>query len=145
MRPTLWIRFGRAPRSHLTSATLGGLAVGALGLVIQFVADPAKFGVFPLGLLLVAGAAAIVWLGERWYWSPLIAVALGSWITVGGTLSGDLPANLASSEPLTVGGNVVMVVGLIGSAVVGAVAFVRSRRQGQRHSHEVGAVGRDEA
>jgi len=61
------------------------------------------------------------------------------WITIGGTLSGDLPANLASADPLTVGGNVVMVVGLVGGAIVGAISFIRAGRRSTRTSqhHEL--------
>jgi peptidoglycan/LPS O-acetylase OafA/YrhL len=76
-------RLPRKPHPPLSTAILGGLAAGALGLVMQFVAEPAKFGVFPPGLYFVAGVMAIVWLGRRWRWSPLAAVALSLWITVG--------------------------------------------------------------
>jgi hypothetical protein len=124
------------PRSRLTTATLGGLAVGVLGLLLQFIADPAKFGVFPPGIYFVVVAAAILWLHERWRWSPLIAVALGLWIVIGGTLSGDLPANLASSDILTVAGNIVMVLGPLGAAGFGIGSVVRPghRTSGQRQA-----------
>ena len=128
-------RLVRGPRSRLTTATLGGLAVGVLGLLLQFIADPAKFGSFPPGIYFLIVAAAIVWLAERWRWSALIAVALVLWIVIGGTLSGKLSANLASSDMLTVAGNVVMVLGLLGAAVFGILAVVRRgrhRTSGQR-------------
>jgi peptidoglycan/LPS O-acetylase OafA/YrhL len=98
-------RLPRKPHPPLSTAILGGLAAGALGLVMQFVAEPAKFGVFPPGLYFVAGVMAIVWLGRRWRWSPLAAVALSMWITVGG--------------------NAVMVVGLVGAAVANLLATFR--------------------
>lgn len=118
-------RLPRKPHPPLSTAILGGLAAGALGLVMQFVAEPAKFGVFPPGLYFVAGVMAIVWLGRRWRWSPLAAVALSLWITVGGSMAGELPANLASHDVLTVSGNAVMVVGLVGAAVAGLLATFR--------------------
>ena len=115
------------PRS--TKVALCGLAIGILGLAIQWMADPAKFPGFPPGIIVVLTAGAIVAFGPRWWWTPVFAVLVGLWIVVGGFLSGQLTANLASGEAGTIAGNVVMCLGLIIAAVTGVFAMIEGRRR----------------
>ncbi|TQM01792.1 hypothetical protein [Pseudonocardia kunmingensis] len=124
-----------APRS--TKLALAGLAVGVLGLVIQWIADPAKFPGFPPGIIMIVAAAAIVAFGVRWWWTPVFSVLAGTWIVGGGFLSAQLTANLASGDAGTVAGNVVMSLGLIVAAVAGILAMIEGRRRLRR-----GAAGR---
>lgn len=116
-----------APRS--TRLALCGLAVGILGLVIQWVADPAKFPGFPPGVVVILVAAAIVAFGVRWWWAPVFAVLVGLWIVVGGFLSAELTANLASGDAGTIAGNVVMCLGLIIAAVAGVFGMIEGHRR----------------
>lgn len=120
----------RSRRSSAVQKTVLGQAVAALGLLIQWAADPALFWPpgFPPGLLFVGGAAAIVWLDRRSAWSPLAAVVMSLWITVGGLMGGDLQKNLGSGDVGLVAGNVVMELGLLFSAVAGCVAVAANRR-----------------
>lgn len=110
-------------RSRALDVVFAGLGVAVVGLLVQFAAEPAKFGVFPLGILFVAAAALIVWLTRRWRIAPLAGVLISLWIAFGGITTGLLAANLASGNALTVTGNVVMVVGLAIAALVGIAAM----------------------
>ncbi|WP_051581329.1 hypothetical protein [Pseudonocardia acaciae] len=111
-------------RSRWGTAVLVGLGIAVVGLLIQFAGEPAKFGVFPPGIVFIAVAGLIVWLTRRWRVGPLAGVLVGAWITFGGVRGGQLAANLASSNALTVAGNVVMEVGLLGAVVTGVIGMV---------------------
>lgn len=119
-----------------TQMTLAGLGVGIVGLLIQWVADPAKFGgahrtfglSVPPGILFLVACAILVLLTLRWRWHTMFAVLIGFWIViVGGILAGQLRPNLTSSNLGTVLGNVVMCVGLVAAMVAGVWAIVRGR------------------
>jgi hypothetical protein len=122
----------RDNRNRSLLLTLGGLAVGVAGLVLQWIADPDKFGGFPPGIYAIAAAGALTWFGRRWRWSPLAAVLMGLWIVVGGTLAGKLQENLTSGDTLTVAGNLVMAAGLLLAVVAGGTAIAGARRTAQR-------------
>ena len=115
-----------APRSPLLRTTLVGLGVAVVGLLLQFAADPARFGAFPTGIYVIVAVAAITWFGRRFRWTPLLAVLLGLWITVGGLLGDQLQPNLTSPVALTVAGNLVMVVGLVVAVVAGVLTIWRN-------------------
>jgi peptidoglycan/LPS O-acetylase OafA/YrhL len=116
------------PRSRKVVAVLGALGLAIGGLLIQFVADPAKFWPFPPGIYFILGAVLIVWLMQRWRIAPLAGILIGLWINFGGIVRGELFANLASGDVLTIVGNVVMEIGLIGAVVVGIVAIAAPDR-----------------
>jgi hypothetical protein len=58
----------------------------------------------------------------------MAAIALPAWIVFGGLLAGDLVENLMAADPLLVGGNVVMVAGLLFSMVASVDAVASNRR-----------------
>ncbi|AGL17575.1 hypothetical protein [Actinoplanes sp. N902-109] len=107
--------------------SLAGLAVGVLGLVIQWIADPGKFPVFPPGIIVIVACAGLVVAVRRW-WSPVFAVLIALWILLGGLATGQLTPNLTSSDAGTVAGNVVMSLGLAVAAVTGVAAMAGARR-----------------
>jgi hypothetical protein len=107
--------------------SLYGLAVGIAGLVIQWVADPGKFGAFPPGIAVIAGCGALTLIAGRRWWAPVFAVLIALWITVGGLAAGQLTPNLTGGDAGTVAGNVVMLIGLAFAAVTGIMAMVRAR------------------
>lgn len=116
------------PRSWKVAAVLGGLGIAIVGLLIQFAADPVKFWPFPPGIYFILGAALIVWLMQRWRIAPLAGILIGLWINFGGIVRGELFANLASGDVLTIVGNVVMEIGLLGAVVIGIVAIAAPDR-----------------
>jgi hypothetical protein len=126
--------------SRATSLSLAGLAVGIVGLLVQWAADPGKFGgvhktfgmAFPPGILFIAACGVLVVLTRRWWWHPVFAVLIAFWIVVMGSVADQLQPNLVSSNPGTVAGNVVMALGLVSSGVAGVygmVTGVRARRR----------------
>ena len=123
---TVAAHFRSAPRS--TKLSLAGLAVGVLGLVVQWIADPEKFGGFPPGILFIAGCAALVVVASGRWWAPVFSVLISLWITLGGLAAGLLTPNFVSSNAGTVVGTAVMTVGLAFAAVTGVVAMTSGRR-----------------
>lgn len=104
--------------------SLWGLAAGVLGLVIQWIADPAKFAPFPPGIVFIVVCGALVVVTVRHWWAPVFSVLISLWIVVGGWAAGQVTPNLTSGDVGTVAGNVVMLLGLAFAAVTGVVAMV---------------------
>jgi hypothetical protein len=111
-----------------TRLSLWGLAVGILGLVIQWIAEPAKFFPFPPGILFIAGFGALVMFAGRRWWAPVFAVLISAWIVLGGLAAGKLTPNLVSPSVGTVAGTAVMTLGLAFAAVTGVVAMLTARQ-----------------
>ena len=124
----------RLNRASLIS--FAGLAVGILGLLVQWIADPARFAkgeqpfgiVIPPGILFIAGAALLMLVTSRWWWHPVFAVLISFWIVVLGALANQLTPNLVSHNPGTVGGTVVMSLGLLAALVAGVASMVTTLR-----------------
>ena len=124
---------------RLNRATLiafAGLLVGVLGLIIQWLANPAKFAAassgfgvpFPPGIIFIVVAGALTLVTARWWWHPIFTALIAFWIVVGGALAGQLTPNLLSHNVGTVAGNVVMSLGLIVALVAGVVSMVGAFR-----------------
>ena len=125
------LRFSRS-----TVLSYAGLLTGILGLLIQWAADPSKFSdgeqsfgvTFPPGILFILAFGVLMLATSRWWWHPVFAVLIAFWIVVMGTVADQLQPNLVSHNPGTVGGNVVMALGLILAGVTGVSAMVTGRR-----------------
>ncbi len=112
---------------------LWGLAAGILGLVVQWIAEPAKFNPFPPGIVFIAVFGALTVFTARRWWGPIFAVLISLWIVFGGLAAGQLTPNLTSSNAGTVGGTVVMSLGLLFAAGAGIMAIlVAWRARGRR-------------
>ncbi len=114
--------------SRSTRLSLAGLAVGISGLVVQWAADPAKFGGFPPGILIIAACAALVVLASGRWWAPIFGVLISLWIVVGGWAAGQLTPNFRSGDAGTVIGTAVMTLGLVVAATAGITAMITDRR-----------------
>ncbi|KAA8890783.1 hypothetical protein F3087_06000 [Nocardia colli] len=111
-----------------TKLSLYGLIIGILGLIIQWIADPAKFPGFPPGILVIAVFAIAVALTARWWWTPLLATLIAAFIALGGLLGGALVNNLTSGNIATIAGNIILYAGLAIAAIAGILATIDSRR-----------------
>lgn len=123
-------RFSAAPKS--TKLSLSGLAVGIAGLIVQWIADPVKFGGFPPGIAFIAVAGALVVVTSGRWWAPAFAVLISMWIVLGGLAAGQLTPNFQSGNAGTVAGTAVMTLGLAFAAVAGIVAMLAGRRARER-------------
>lgn len=124
--------------NRTTVLVYAGLLVGVLGLIIQWVADPSKFDdgsvKVPPGILFILGFGVLMLVTGRWWWHPVFAVLIAFWIVVMGSVADKLQPNLTSHNPGTVGGNVVMALGLILAGVTGVSAMVTGRRARRGHA-----------
>jgi hypothetical protein len=116
--------------SRSTLASLAGLVIGIAGLIIQWIADPAKFAgdVFPPGIAFIAGSGVLMLITARWWWHPVFGVLIAVWIVGVGSLADQVQPQLTSDNPGTVAGVVVMAGGLILTAVAGIVSMITARR-----------------
>ena len=113
-----------------------GLAIGIVGLLVQWAADPAKFAAaqgffglaFPPGILFIVVAGLVSLATARWWWHPVFSVLIAFWIVGVGGLTGQLTPNLFSSNLGTVAGNAVMSIGLVLAFVTGIAAMLGGRR-----------------
>ncbi|MFE9583275.1 hypothetical protein ACFYO1_43360 [Nocardia sp. NPDC006044] len=123
---TIGTRWTQLPKN--TKLSLYGLATGILGLIIQWIADPAKFPGFPPGILVIAVFAILVALTARWWWTPLLATLIATFIALGGLLGGALLDNLSSGNTATIAGNIILYTGLTIAAIAGILATIDNRR-----------------
>ena len=122
--------------SRPTLISLAGLLVGIVGLVIQWIAVPAKFagaegtfGIsFPPGIAFILAFGLLTLATVRWWWHPVFAVLISFWIAGAGTMAGKTGPNLTSHDFGTVAGTAIMVAGLIASFVAGLVSMRTGRR-----------------
>jgi len=124
---TISERFSAIPST--TKLSLSGLGAGIVGLVIQWIADPATFPGFPPGIGFIAVCAALVVLAVGRWWSPIFSVVISLWIVFGGWAAGVLVPNFRSDNAGTVAGNAVMTAGLVFAAVTGIVAMIAGLRR----------------
>ena len=126
VKSTIAARFSSTPKS--TKLSLSGLAVGILGLIVQWIADPGKFPGFPPGIIFIAVCAALVVVASGRWWAPVFSVLISLWIVLGGLAAGKMTPNFRSGNAGTVIGTAVMSLGLAFAAVTGVVAMLASRR-----------------
>jgi hypothetical protein len=126
-----FLRFSRA-----SQLALAGMLIGIAGLIIQTIADPAKFAEaegqfrfsFPPGILFILAAAALMIATNRWWWHPIFGVLIAVWIVGLGTLAGKLTPNLVSPNLGTVIGTIVMAAGLVLTALAGLYSMIAALR-----------------
>lgn len=119
-----------------TLVSMGGLLVGIVGLIVQWIAVPAKFsgaegtfGIsFPPGIAFIAAFGLLTLLTARWWWHGVFGAFIAFWIVGVGSMADQLQPNLFSDNPGTVAGNVVMSAGLIVAFAAGLVSAVTGRR-----------------
>lgn len=134
MASSIAARFSAAPNSMKLS--LAGLAVGVLGLIVQWIADPVKFSGFPPGIIFIAVCAALVSVASGRWWAPVFSVLISLWIMLGGLAAGKLTPNFVSNNAGTIVGTAVMSLGLVFAAITGIVAMLAGRR-----ARETGVAG----
>jgi hypothetical protein len=113
--------------------TIGGLAVGAIGIGILWAAG-VEFPFYPPPGLLILGAGAAFVAFAPWRWAPGVGVALGVFMIVGfvasSVVSGTGTDNLLGEHGTGAAiGQVIQLVGVITALVAGVVATRQAYRE----------------
>jgi hypothetical protein len=104
------------------AATIGGLIVGAVGIVILWAAGVAFPFAIPPGIIILTVGALFVGLG-RWRWTPAVGAALGLFVTIGFLISPTGLDNLTGQSGTAVAlGQGIQQVGVITAFVAGLIA-----------------------
>jgi hypothetical protein len=108
--------------------TVAGLAAAAAGIVIQ-IASGANYPTVPPGLIILLAAAALVAVGNRWRWTPLVGVLVALFLLVGGAVAPQARDQLG--DPAQVGiflGTVIQLLALVIALIAAAAAARQSFR-----------------
>lgn len=115
--------------SGLRVATVAGLVVGALGIVILWAAGVSFPVAIPPGIVILLAGALVVGLVRR-RWAPAVGAFLGLFVFTGFLISPTGRTNLAGDEGFAVAmGQAVEVAGVLIALIAGVLA-VRSERHG---------------
>lgn len=114
--------------SRPTLVTIAGLAVVAVGIVVQ-IASGVEYPLVPPGAVIAVVVAGFVALAHRWWWPPLVATAYAAFLTFGSIVTPGVADRLGN--PADVGqflGTAIQMVGVLATLVAGVVAAFQSRR-----------------
>jgi hypothetical protein len=116
--------------------TVGGLVAVAIALWTQWLSGDPAYPTFPPGPVLFIAVAAIIVVGARWWWTPLIGALIALLVTSGSFVR--LPSEiLRLTHPGSVGkfaagifiGKLLQIVALVVTDIVGLVATVQNYRR----------------
>ncbi|HET6169011.1 MAG TPA: DUF4383 domain-containing protein [Terracidiphilus sp.] len=123
-----------------TKLTVAGLIGAAVAIWIQWLSGDPAYTRFPPGPVIFIAIAAIIVLGARWWWTPLIGALIGLLVTSGWFVR--LPAAiLRLTHPGSVGkfapgiwiGSILLILALVVTDVAALSATVQNyRRSGSR-------------
>jgi hypothetical protein len=123
--------------SRLRSLTAASLVAVACGIWIQAFSGASDYPTVPPGPLLLVAVGWLIARTPRYWWTPLVGVALCSLITVGAFMTPGTAARL--DRPNEVGpfvGTIVQIVALGLGNVVGLLAALRAyQRRGAPAAH----------
>ena len=111
---------------------VAGLLLAAAGIPIQIAAGVDDYPTIPPGLVLLVVAAAVVWFGARWRWTPLVGVVLAIFLLVGAVVTGTTADRLSEPGqlwPFT--GTLIQVIGLVLALLAGLVATLHGYQAGR--------------
>lgn len=123
----------KVPSSRSRTATMIGLAVGALGIAILWTSG-VEFPIYPPpGIIILTAGTVFVALG-RWTWAPAVGAFLGLFVTVGFLVSPTGLSNLAGEAGTNVAiGQGVQVIGVVTALIAGVVATRANYRKPSRN------------
>lgn len=116
---------------------LGGLGLAILGLIVQWISKPSIFeapnwgalpGNFPPGVLVLVVFAGLTALCARWWWSSIIAAAIGAWILFGGISTGEMANAVTKGNAGSIAGLLIMSLGLVIAIAAGILVTLQRRR-----------------
>jgi hypothetical protein len=108
--------------SGARTATVGGLAVGALGIAVLW-ASGVEFPIYPPPGIIILLAGAIFVSLASWPWAPGVGAFLGLFVLVGFLISPTGLSNLSGEAGTSVAvGQGIQVVGVLTALVAGVIA-----------------------
>jgi hypothetical protein len=119
-------------RDPARSAQVGGLAAGAVGLVIEVVSGVQGFPIVPPGPIILVVAAGFVALAP-WRWAPILGLAAAVFLTVGQAVtpnfggSFDRLGDVGAFGPFA--GTALFLLGLLVALAAGVVATFHGLRR----------------
>src|ERR1700684_321628 len=122
--------------SVLTKLTIAGLISVTVAIWTQWLSGDPAYPKFPPGPVIFIAVAAIVAMGTRWWWTPLIGALIALLVTSGWFVR--LPAAiLRLTHPGSVGrfaagiwiGSILLIVALVVTDVAGLAATVQNYRR----------------
>lgn len=131
----------KAKFSVLTTLTIAGLISSAVAIWIQWFSGDPAYPKFPPGPVVFIAVAAIVAIGTRWWWTPLIGALIALLVTSGWFAR--LPAGvLRLTHPGSVGkfaagifiGTLLQIAALIFTDIAGLAATIQNYRRMKKAS-----------
>jgi len=125
----------------LTKLTIAGLISGAVAIWIQWLSGDPSYPKFPPGPVIFIAVAAIVAVGTRWWWTPLIGALISLLVTSGWFAL--LPRNvLRLTHPGSVGkfaagifiGTLLQIIALLFTDIAGLAATIQNFRRMEKMS-----------
>jgi hypothetical protein len=133
----------------LTKLTVVGLISVAVALWTQWLSGDPAYPKFPPGPVIFVAVAAIVAMGSRWWWTPLVGALVALLVTSGAFVR--LPAEiLRLTHPASVGkfaigiftGKLLQIAALLTTDIAGLAATIQNYRQMRKTSDSAKAVCR---
>ena len=131
----------KAKHTVLTKLTIAGLISVAVAIWMQWLSGDPAYPKFPPGPVIFIAVAAIVAMGTRWWWTPLIGALIALLVTSGWFVR--LPSGiLRLTHPGSVGkfaagifaGTLLQIVALLFTDIAGLAATVQNYRRMQKAS-----------
>ncbi|HEY1743318.1 MAG TPA: hypothetical protein VGG18_09130, partial [Granulicella sp.] len=129
----------KAKHTVWTKLTIAGLISIAIAIWAQWLSGDPAYPKFPPGPVIFIAVAAIVAMGTRWWWTPLVGALISLLVTSGWVAL--LPRNVVRlTHPGSVGtfaagifaGALLQIVALVFTDIAGLVATVQNYRRMQK-------------
>ena len=129
----------KAKHTVLTKLTIAGLISVAVAIWMQWLSGDPAYPKFPPGPVIFIAVAAIVAMGTRWWWTPLIGALISLLVTTGwfallsrGVLRLTHPGSVGKFAAGIFAGALLQIVALVFTDIAGLVATVQNYRRMQQ-------------
>ena len=131
----------KAKHTVLTKLTMVGLISIAVAIWLQWLSGDPAYPKFPPGPVIFIAVAAIVAMGTRWWWTPLIGALISLLVTTGwfallsrGVLRLTHPGSVGKFAAGIFAGALLQIVALLFTDIAGLAATVQNYRRMQKAS-----------
>ena len=131
----------KAKHTVLTKLTIVGLISIAVAIWLQWLSGDPAYPKFPPGPVIFIAVAAIIAMGTRWWWTPLIGALISLLVTTGwfallsrGVLRLTHPGSVGKFAAGIFAGALLQIVALLFTDIAGLAATVQNYRRMQKAS-----------